>query len=292
MDLVLEVVELGALTASIGATHQSLHRDKRGGIPNRIVLFVALDEVEDGDAGATVFADRSDNIKRASASTGLAALLPTTRRWQPISGRRRRAASRIERCCTARSRERRACRCAGRPYQKIAGLDRGAPRRRRCFSGLSLLYDVHRRHVAVSHRGADGAKAAKRPTPRRRAPEERRARACPLIVFWARKRPRRLWTRATSRGPPQCAWRALSPRRTSARVVQAVAAARAPASTGSSLARGLAARPPRRAVSADGRGRPSAKGHVAAADRAARRACVASRPLLTILIRSARVSSC
>jgi hypothetical protein len=62
----LEVVELGALTASRGATHQSLHRDTWGGIPNRVVLFVALDEVEDGDAGATVFADRSDNIKRSA----------------------------------------------------------------------------------------------------------------------------------------------------------------------------------------------------------------------------------
>ena len=62
----LEVVELGALTASIGATHQALHRDTWGGIPNRVVLFVALDEVEDGDAGATVFADRSDNIKRSA----------------------------------------------------------------------------------------------------------------------------------------------------------------------------------------------------------------------------------
>ncbi len=62
----LEIVELGALTASIGATHQALHRDTWGGIPNRIVLFVALDEVEDGDAGATVFADRSDTIKRSA----------------------------------------------------------------------------------------------------------------------------------------------------------------------------------------------------------------------------------
>jgi hypothetical protein len=62
----LEVVELGALTASRGATHQALHRDTWGGIPNRIVLFVALDEVEDGDAGATVFADRSGSIKRSA----------------------------------------------------------------------------------------------------------------------------------------------------------------------------------------------------------------------------------
>ena len=62
----LEVVELGALTASIGATHQSLHSDTWGGIPNRIVLFVALDDVEDGDAGATVFADRSGDIKRSA----------------------------------------------------------------------------------------------------------------------------------------------------------------------------------------------------------------------------------
>ena len=30
------------------------------------MLFVALDDVEDGDAGATVFADRSDNIKRSA----------------------------------------------------------------------------------------------------------------------------------------------------------------------------------------------------------------------------------
>ena len=67
----------GALTASIGATHQSLHRDTWGGIPNRIVLFVALDEVEDGDAGATVFgADRSDNIKPELAAC--VALSPTT----------------------------------------------------------------------------------------------------------------------------------------------------------------------------------------------------------------------
>ena len=62
----LEVVELGALTASVGATHQALHSDTWGGIPNRIVLFVALDEVEDGDAGATVFADRSGDIKRSA----------------------------------------------------------------------------------------------------------------------------------------------------------------------------------------------------------------------------------
>ena len=62
----LEIVELGALTASVGATHQALHRDTWGGIPNRIVLFVALDEVEDGDAGATVFADRSGDIKRSA----------------------------------------------------------------------------------------------------------------------------------------------------------------------------------------------------------------------------------
>ena len=102
----LEVVELGALTASIGATHQALHRDTWGGIPNRIVLFVALDEVEDGDAGATVFADRSDNIKRSAPWFWLATSLPTTRPYY-ISGRRRRAVLKIGRCCTARSRRRR-----------------------------------------------------------------------------------------------------------------------------------------------------------------------------------------
>lgn len=62
----LEVVELGALMASVGATHQGLHSDTWGGIPNRIVLFVALDDVEDGDAGATVFADRAGAVKKSA----------------------------------------------------------------------------------------------------------------------------------------------------------------------------------------------------------------------------------
>ena len=57
----LEVVELGGLTASLGATHQHLHSDwaeGSGKLPPRIVCFVALQDVGATDEGGTVFLGR------------------------------------------------------------------------------------------------------------------------------------------------------------------------------------------------------------------------------------------
>ena len=64
----LEVVELGGLTASLGATHQHLHSDwaeGSGKLPPRIVCFVALQDVGATDEGGTVFLGRDGAAKSA-----------------------------------------------------------------------------------------------------------------------------------------------------------------------------------------------------------------------------------
>ena len=70
MDLVRWRSSSAPLTA-LDRRHSSiaLHRVTYG-IPNRVVLFRGLDEVEDGDAGATVFADRSGNRGAHAFSIG------------------------------------------------------------------------------------------------------------------------------------------------------------------------------------------------------------------------------